>query len=255
MGFLILKSVKWPSLGLSKGHIRAPPAWRRTSLFLSLGRERLISASVFYKGSSTMRKRSLLLDKRTENRLHSLPFLYFFFKFFFFLMWTIFEVIIELATILLLFPMFFSSASFFFFFVCFWVWGMWDRSYPTTDRTCVPCIGRQSLNHWAPREVPKVSWPKVLCLSYWERWNWSSIRRPGLSVSLFRFSPPVVSNSLVTPRGVIARQAPLSTGFPRQEYWSGLPFPPPGDLPHPGDRTCISVWAFGHISKRPLTFG
>ena len=29
-------------------------------------------------------------------------------------------------------------------------------------------------------------------------------------------------------------QAPLSTGFPRQEYWSGLPFPPPGDLPGPG---------------------
>ena len=31
-----------------------------------------------------------------------------------------------------------------------------------------------------------------------------------------------------------AHQAPLSTGFSRQEYWSGLPFPPPGDLPHPG---------------------
>ena len=28
----------------------------------------------------------------------------------------------------------------------------------------------------------------------------------------------------------IAHQAPLSTGFSRQEYWSGLPFPPPGDL-------------------------
>ena len=28
-----------------------------------------------------------------------------------------------------------------------------------------------------------------------------------------------------------AHQAPLSMGFPRQEYWSGLPFPPPGDLP------------------------
>ena len=28
--------------------------------------------------------------------------------------------------------------------------------------------------------------------------------------------------------------APLSTGFSRQEYWSGLPCPPPGDLPHPG---------------------
>ena len=30
------------------------------------------------------------------------------------------------------------------------------------------------------------------------------------------------------------RQATLSTGFSRQEYWSGLPFPPPGDLPNPG---------------------
>ena len=32
----------------------------------------------------------------------------------------------------------------------------------------------------------------------------------------------------------IARQAPLSMGFSRQEYWSGLPFPSPGDLPGPG---------------------
>ena len=32
----------------------------------------------------------------------------------------------------------------------------------------------------------------------------------------------------------IACQAPLSMGFPRQEYWSGLPCPPPGYLPDPG---------------------
>ena len=32
----------------------------------------------------------------------------------------------------------------------------------------------------------------------------------------------------------VARQAPLSMGFSRQEQWSGLPFPPPGDLPAPG---------------------
>ena len=31
----------------------------------------------------------------------------------------------------------------------------------------------------------------------------------------------------------LAHQIPLSMGFPRQEYWSGLPFPPPGDLPNP----------------------
>ena len=32
----------------------------------------------------------------------------------------------------------------------------------------------------------------------------------------------------------VARQAPLSIGFSRQEYWTGLPCPPPGDLPDPG---------------------
>ena len=32
----------------------------------------------------------------------------------------------------------------------------------------------------------------------------------------------------------VARQAPLSIGFSRQEYWSGLPFPSPGDLSDPG---------------------
>ena len=41
----------------------------------------------------------------------------------------------------------------------------------------------------------------------------------------------VVSQS-ATP-WTIAYQAPLSMGFPRQEYWSGLPFPSPGDLPNP----------------------
>ena len=39
--------------------------------------------------------------------------------------------------------------------------------------------------------------------------------------------------TLATP-WTVACQAPLSIGFLRQEYWSGLPFPPPGDLPHPG---------------------
>ena len=32
----------------------------------------------------------------------------------------------------------------------------------------------------------------------------------------------------------VACQAPLSMGFSRQEYWNGLPCPPPGDLPDPG---------------------
>ena len=35
----------------------------------------------------------------------------------------------------------------------------------------------------------------------------------------------------------VALQSPLSMGFPRQEHWSGLPFPSPGDLPDPGIET------------------
>ena len=38
-----------------------------------------------------------------------------------------------------------------------------------------------------------------------------------------------VHGSIVTP-WTVAHQAPLSLGFPRQEYWSGLPFPSPWDL-------------------------
>ena len=47
------------------------------------------------------------------------------------------------------------------------------------------------------------------------------------------FHRSVVSDSFATP-WIVAHQAPLSMGFPRQEYWSRLPFPSPGDLPDPG---------------------
>ena len=39
---------------------------------------------------------------------------------------------------------------------------------------------------------------------------------------------------LFTTPQTVAHQAPLSMGFPRQENWSGLPSPSPGDLPDPG---------------------
>ena len=72
-----------------------------------------------------------------------------FFKFFFFfLMWAIIKVFIGFATILLL------------FYGVFWRGGgsqhMWDLSSQTRDRTCTPCIERQSLNHWITRKVPRL---------------------------------------------------------------------------------------------------
>ena len=45
----------------------------------------------------------------------------------------------------------------------------------------------------------------------------------------------------VTPWTVV-RQAPQSMGFPRQEYWSGLSFPSPGDLPDPGIKPFFLPW-------------
>ena len=40
--------------------------------------------------------------------------------------------------------------------------------------------------------------------------------------------------TLCDPMDPLAHQAPLSMGFPRQEYWRGVSFPPSGDLPDPG---------------------
>ena len=52
------------------------------------------------------------------------------------------------------------------------------------------------------------------------------------SLSYFRGS--VMSDLFATP-WTVDHQAPLSMGFPRQEYRSGLPFPSPGALPNPGN--------------------
>ena len=45
-------------------------------------------------------------------------------------------------------------------------------------------------------------------------------------------------------------QTPLSMGFSRQEYWSGLPFPPLGDLPDPGSEPASPVW---QVNSLPLS--
>ena len=53
--------------------------------------------------------------------------------------------------------------------------------------------------------------------------------------------------TLVTP-WTVAHQAPLSMGFSKQAYWSGLPFPSPGDLPYPG----IKFWPPAlHVDSLP----
>ena len=55
------------------------------------------------------------------------------------------------------------------------------------------------------------------------------------------FSVAKLRQTLCYPR-TIAHQAPLSMGFPMQEYWSMLPFSSPGDLPDPGIKHRSPAW-------------
>ena len=55
----------------------------------------------------------------------------------------------------------------------------------------------------------------------------------------------------------VARQASLSMRFSRQEYWSGLPFPPPWDLPNPGIEpvSLVSLALVGRFLTTSATWG
>ena len=56
---------------------------------------------------------------------------------------------------------------------------------------------------------------------------------------------------LFATRWTVAGQDPLSMGFSRQEYMSGLPFPPPGDLPDPGIEPTSPTLAGGFFTTEP----
>ena len=75
-------------------------------------------------------------------------------------------------------------------------------------------------HHSAPNLVKNVGWKEVR-----KRWHWGQVK--------CMLSRSVVSDSSVSP-WTVACQAPLSRGFPRQEYCNELPFPSPGDLPDTG---------------------
>ena len=81
------------------------------------------------------------------------------------------------------------------------------------NRTGVSCIAGRFFTSWATRET-LVNWHQGSPINY----EVKSLSR----VQLF-----------ATP-WTVADQAPQSMGFSRHEYWSGLLFPSPGDLPHPG---------------------
>ena len=56
---------------------------------------------------------------------------------------------------------------------------------------------------------------------------------------------------LIVIPGTVAHQAPLSVGFHRPEYWSGLPFPSPGDLPNSGIKLMSPALAGEFFTTEP----
>ena len=76
---------------------------------------------------------------------------------------------------------------------------------------------------------------KKMCLCVWEREKVCVLSRVQLFVTAW----------------TVAHQVPLSIGFPRQEYWSGWPFPPPEDLPDPGIKPTVACIASGSFTTVP----
>ena len=66
----------------------------------------------------------------------------------------------------------------------------------------------------------------------WKVWKKQLLKLYNIHLETESVSGSVMSDSLLL--WTVAHQAPLSMAFSRQEYWSGLPHPSPGDLPNPG---------------------
>ena len=87
--------------------------------------------------------------------------------------------------------------------------------------------------------------PGPMCISHMDH----SSLQPRICICWWCSSCSVVSDS--ASLWTVAHQAPLSMQFPRQEYWSVLPFYSPGDLPDPGMELTSPAWAGGFLTAEP----
>ena len=108
------------------------------------------------------------------------------------------------------------------------MWGegddsVWQISHLHWAAPLIAWMPMLTLHVWIPS---KNAWNNLLCLKSHEKLASQKKKRKKVK-SLSHVRHFVTS-------GAVAYQGPLSTGFSRQEYWSGLPCPSPGDLPNPG---------------------
>ena len=113
--------------------------------------------------------------------------------------------------------------------------------------------------HWAEAQCyQKASYGRNM---YWCLWVPSFHRQISEELEKPRVSPWSEKCSLLScirlfvTLWTVACQAPLFMEFSRQEYWIRLPFPFPGDLPHPGIEPRSPVLQADSLPSEPLTFG
>ena len=87
---------------------------------------------------------------------------------------------------------------------------------------------------------------RKLSQGYSRAWN----KSPLVLYTQLLFNHQVMSDSFAAP-WTVARQPPLSMGFPRQEYWTGLPFLSSGGLPNPGIELAFPALAGGFFIAEP----
>ena len=141
---------------------------------------------------------------------------------------------------------------------------MWWREIRTTGKAWLPCpqltpavltsLQRQTCIHWDPGVGVMCTRAQSLSPVPPFPAPWRVARIWG-RVCARAHTPSLRPGPLFAPPWSVACQAPLSMGFSRQEYWSGLPLPSPGDLPDPGMEPTSPNRRLGPLSWRNICYG
>ena len=130
--------------------------------------------------------------------------------------------------------------------LCCRSWGNWELCHRSWEKLQFP------KEHLRPTNFGDVS------LIFWLQPSWSSLFKLCSHLGKHQFISSVPCCCLVTQLCLTlfdpmdcSCQAPLSMELSRQEYWSGLPFPPPGDLPDPGIEPVSPALAGGFFTTEP----
>ena len=123
-----------------------------------------------------------------------------------------------------------------------------DCSLPSSS---VHEISQAGILEWVAISYSKgYSWTHVSCVGRWILYHWATWG--GLKHLMYMYATGFSHARLLAILWTITSQAPLSMGFSRQEYLSGLPFPTPGVFPTQGSNPCLPCLLPWQADSLPL---